>query len=165
MISDTFELLLGVVKSTAKEIEIESFIALWRAYCNSPNKSLFLSWLYKKKDNGRIFLSHCMTDNLKKFILSNIWTKTEEFSRVNEEEVTLIIELFKYANDSAQKLKKPNPMTIQVLSTELEGYNILWNVLKYSQDEKTAVIVCDFLAEISTSYEESKVEEAIHFYG
>jgi hypothetical protein len=122
MLSDTFELLLGVIKGTAKDIETESFIGMWRSFCNSSNKSLFLSWLYKKKDNGRIVLSHCLNDRLKKYLLTNIWNKEDECRRSNEEEVTLVIELFKYTNESSHNLKKPHPMTIQVLSTELYGY-------------------------------------------
>ena len=105
-----------------------------------------------------MFLNYCLNDRLKKYLLVNLWIKEEDFQRVSEEEVILIIELFKFTNDSAQKLRKPNPMTFQVLSTELIGYEILWNVYKYSQDDKAAVNIGDFLAEIYTSYEESKIE-------
>jgi hypothetical protein len=37
----------------------------------------------------------------------------------------------------------------------------LLKVLKETQDERAALLICDFLAEISTSYDEALVEEAI----
>jgi hypothetical protein len=50
MLKDSLELLHGVVKSTpSKEIEVTSFIALWKAFKGSQNSSLFVGWLEKKK--------------------------------------------------------------------------------------------------------------------
>ena len=67
-----------------------------------------------------------------------------------------MIELFKFSNDSAHKLKKPNPNSFVVLATQLIGDAVLWNTFKYTQDDKAAFAISDFLAELYTSYEESK---------
>ena len=75
MIRDTFELLLGVIKSIGKDFEVGSFIAIWKAFCGSPNKNILLSWLYVRKENGRIFLNYCLNEKLKKYILENLWKK------------------------------------------------------------------------------------------
>ena len=42
MIKEAFDLLLGVVKSSAKEIDVESFTGLWKEFQNSSNKNLLL---------------------------------------------------------------------------------------------------------------------------
>lgn len=55
-------------------------------------------------------------------------------------------------------------MTIQVMSRELTGYNILWKALKEAEDDRAATLISDFLAEIYTSYEETLLEEAITFH-
>jgi hypothetical protein len=55
-------------------------------------------------------------------------------------------------------------MTIQIVSRELIGYNILWKILKEVEDDKAAALVSDFLAEIYTSYEDRLIDEAIIFH-
>lgn len=65
---------------------------------DSVNKDLFIKWLYKKKDNGRVYLSSCLTGNIKKVLLVNLWKKDEDFRKITEEEAVLIVELFKYSN-------------------------------------------------------------------
>ena len=64
-----------------------------------------------------------------------------------------IIELFKFSNENSHKIKKLNPNSFACLSTELLGYNILWNAFRFTQDDKAALNICDFLAEIYSSYE------------
>jgi hypothetical protein len=50
-------------------------------------------------------------------------------------------------------MKRVN-ITIRPLSLELDGYDKLWNILKYSENEKVIELICDFIAEINTSYED-----------
>ncbi len=38
---------------------------------------IFLGWLYKKKENGRIYLNSCLTDKIKKYLLLSLWKKEE----------------------------------------------------------------------------------------
>lgn len=82
----------------------------------SVNKDIFIRWLYKKKENGRVFLSTCLTGNIKKYLLTHLWKKDEDFKKISEEEAVLIVELFKFSNESEQKLKKPHPMVMIIVS-------------------------------------------------
>ena len=52
-----------------------------------------------------------------------------------------------------------------MLSTSIIGYDVLWNAYRFTQDDKAAFAICEFLAEIYTCYEESKIEEAINYHG
>ena len=83
-----------------------------------------------------------MNEKLKKECLERLWVEEEDFRRINEEEMVFMIELFKFANDSSQRLRKPHPMSIQVLSKELLGYDILWKGLRWTGDEKAALSIC-----------------------
>lgn len=48
-LSEAFELLSAITKTTEQEIDIELFISLWRGFMESVNKDLFIKWLYRKK--------------------------------------------------------------------------------------------------------------------
>lgn len=56
-----------------------------------------------------------------------------------------LIELFKSVNASNQKLRRVN-IIIRPESLELNGYEKLWSLLKYSENDKVIEIICDFIA-------------------
>jgi len=79
-------------------------------------------------------------------MLSNTWSSNEDCTNVNEEEAILIIELFKHANENVQKIRKPHFLCVQALSTDLLGYETLWNIFKFTRDDQAAKVICEFLA-------------------
>lgn len=55
------------------------------------------------------------------------------------------MELVKCVNTFHQKMKRVN-IVIRPLSLELQGYEKLWNILKYSQNTGVVELVCEFIA-------------------
>ena len=60
MVEDGLELLTEVAKNTTKEMEVEQVAEIWKHLIKSDYREIFMRWLFKKKDNGRITLNHSL---------------------------------------------------------------------------------------------------------
>lgn len=85
--------------------------------------------------------------------MTELWKSEQEIVNIEENEALFFIELFKCVNTFHQRMKRYN-IVIRPLSLELDNYEKLWDILKYSHNNKVIDLICDFLAELTTCYEE-----------
>jgi hypothetical protein len=76
-INESFELLSESIKYIKKEIETEELLSLWKSFSHSINRESLLKWIYKKKDNGRIFINVSVNENHRKHLFNSLWTTAE----------------------------------------------------------------------------------------
>lgn len=153
LVSDTLELLGEVVHSINKEIEIPQLMALWGALTASPHKPTFMKWLFRRRESGRVILNQALNEAHRSYLLAELWNREEEVRAMEENEALFVVELVKCVNTFQQKMKRIN-VIVRPLSLELQGYEKLWTILRYSQNSTVVELVCEFIAELNTCYEE-----------
>lgn len=60
LILDTLELLGEVVRSANKEMEISQLMALWGSFMASTHKPIFMKWLFRRRENGRVVVNQAL---------------------------------------------------------------------------------------------------------
>ena len=98
-------------------------------------------------------VNQALNETHRSYLLSELWNREEEIRNIEENEALFIVELVKSVNTFHQKMKRVN-IVIRPLSLELHGYEKLWNILKYSNNHTVVELVCEFIAEINTCFEE-----------
>lgn len=61
IINDALDLLTEITRTTTKEIEIEDLMSLWAHFITSAHKDVFIKWLFRKKENGRVVVNQAIT--------------------------------------------------------------------------------------------------------
>ena len=71
------------MKMLGINLTFEEFIKLYKNFKNTDNYNIFLNWVQKKREGGKMQINNRISSDIRKNIFNEIWDENAEFSKLS----------------------------------------------------------------------------------
>lgn len=64
-------------------ITFDEFMLLWENFKNNKNYTIFLNWVVKRKEGGRMVINSRISSDIKKKIFDSLWPENHNYSAMS----------------------------------------------------------------------------------